>query len=275
MEKYSVEKKIGKGSFGSVYKVLNLNGDHLALKVVKIRSIRHAQEAEKEVEVLKLISKPCMPSLACYYGSFIKEGSLYIEMEFIEGINLKVFAEKNIGSKKFSSFLLAIIADLVPGIKYLHSKGIIHRDIKPENIMIDKKKSQPKLIDVGLACFPKSYLECDGNRICCLGKGGSPSFMAPETLLDGIAYPESDIWSLGVSIYDAATREPLFPLPKNVPAKELIAYLMKEVQYSPVTLLPTGNTKLDELLTLILQKDFTKRISADEILNIIMVDYVR
>ena len=270
MERYSVEKEIGKGSFGTVYKVMNLNGDTLAVKEIKILSARQAEAAQSEIDILRMISKPCIPSLVCYYTSFIRNNSLYIEMEYIDGMNLYEFAQKSGNNKKFPSFLVSIMADLIPGLKYLHSKNVLHRDIKPENIMIDRKKVQPKLIDVGLACLPKPYLECDGNKSCCLGKVGTAFFMAPETLLDGVAYVESDIWGLGASIYYAATNHYVFePKVKN------ITNLMKAMQDNPVELLSTNDPKLDSLLSLILQKDFNLRISADEILNIIMADYIR
>ena len=270
MERYSVEKQIGKGNFGKVYKVMNLNGDTLAVKEVKLGSARQAEAAQNEIDVLRMISKPCIPSLVCYYTSFVRNNNLYIEMEYIDGINLYTMAQRSGNNKKFPSFLLAIMGDLTPGLKYLHSKNILHRDIKPENIMIDKKKIQPKLIDVGLACFPNQYLECDGNKSCCLGRTGSPNFMSPETLLDGIAYVESDIWSLGASIYNAATNHYVFEAKIGD-----IANLMKAMQDNPVELLPTNDSKLDSLLSSILQKDFNLRISADEILNIIMADYIR
>lgn len=269
MEKYDVEKKIGEGGFGEVYKVMNLNGDTLALKVIPIRNTYHLQEAQKEVNLLKRI-EPCVPSLICYKNSFAKDNKLYIEMEYIEGISLHVFAKQNRGSSNFSKNLIAIIGDLVPGLKYLNSKDMIHRDIKPDNIMIEKNKQQPKLIDIGLGCIIGYHLQCKEigpgktNKNCCIGKTGTPFFMAPETLLDGFAIPESDIWSLGASIYEAATTNRIFD-----PLTPTIEELIREVREYPVNLAKTKNEKLDKLLSIMIVKDYNKRASLDEILRVV------
>jgi serine/threonine protein kinase len=264
MEKYSVEGEIGKGSFGKVYKVMNLNGNHLALKVIQIRNKYHAQEAQKEIELLKLISQPCAPSLACYYNSFMKDETLYIEMEYIKGPNLHVFANAKRQSPAFDKFLLSIIGDLVPGLKYMQSKGIIHRDIKPENIVIDQVNKQPKLIDFGLGCLPKIHDECPGKR-CCLGKNGSAYFMSPETLLEGKSYFESDIWALGASIYNASTSFNVYE-----PLEPKLEELIFEMRTYDVGLVSTKNPDLDNILKLMIVKDYTKRITLDQILQLVL-----
>ena len=155
--------------------------------------------------------------------------------------------------------MIAVIKDLIPGLVYLHSKGIIHRDIKPDNIIIETGTMQPKLVDFGLACFTKRNLKCENrSNECCPGTAGTPYFMAPETLLKGIAYPESDTWSLGASVYSSITGKMVYDAKK---LKELKRKVMTE---TPI--IETGDTILDNILSMMLEKDVRRRISESDII---------
>ena len=263
MDRYLLDRMLGKGNFGSVYKVIDAEGKDIALKVIDIKSDRHLQEAKKEIDFLTML-KPCQPSLICYYKSFVKDEQLFIETEYIDGPTLHEFAKKNRLNANFLNNLLAIIGDLIPGIKYLHSKNIIHRDIKPENIVIEKTKTQPKLIDVGLACL--SVLRCNlDTEFCCLGTQGTGFFMSPESL-KGTNYPESDVWSLGATIYNAATGKYLVD-EKKVKNYEELQYVMRT---KPIMLEKTGNKILDNLIQRMLKTNHKERITLDEIYNTII-----
>ena len=86
---------------------------------------------------------------------------------------------------------------------------VLHNDIKPHNIVIDKRRF-PKLIDFGISCDTrgKNSTVCshNGTRVdCCPGIYGTPQYGSPEMIMDNIKYPQSDIWSLGISFYNLAT----------------------------------------------------------------------
>jgi len=214
---YNYIQKLGEGTFGEVWKA-EKDGKIIAVKKLEILGKEMKAAALKEVELLKKVSEKCIPSLVCFYDSHMEDDTLFIEMEYIEGVTLDKFSEPLRYNLKLNKYLLAIIKDISLAIKHLHSFGIIHRDIKPENILIDKN-NQPKLIDIGLACLTGEYsCSLKGKPVdCCRGTSGTPLFMSPETLLNNVSYFVSDVYSLGASIYYAYSGENLFyPPPRNL-----------------------------------------------------------
>lgn len=221
---YKDIKRLGKGAYGEVWKVKKYD-KIIALKKVKLENDEQRKMALKEVTFLKELV-PCVPSLICFHDYLIKDGYLFIEMDYIEGQTLNDFSKNLRGIPLLNTYLLSIIQDIAPGLDYLHSKNIIHRDIKPDNIMIDEKH-QPKLIDIGLACFSENKCYLEDKVQCCVGYAGSPLFSPPELLLQNISYFVSDIFSFGASIYYAATGNDIYyPRPKNVKQlKEMATYV--------------------------------------------------
>lgn len=216
----------------------------------------------EEIELLQIISKPCLPSLVCFQEYYIDKNMLYIVMDLIKGDTLLDFSNKNRSKDNFSQNLLAIIIDIVPAIQYIHSHRLIHRDIKPENIMIDYTM-QPKLIDIGLGCMVKKECQMKHKHYeCCNGTVGTPLFMAPETLLYGKSYYSSDIFSLGATIYFVYKNKGLFSeTPKTY--KE-IKIKTSSQEYIPFK---SNSVLLDELINSMIIKYPEKRITSVGIMN--------
>ena len=262
MNRYVITDFLGKGSYGTVHKAYNVTGV-IALKVIPLETERIMNVAEKEVEILKRISNPCVPSLACYYNSFVEKNEMYIEMQYIDGPSLTDWARGQrseftfSGMLRYANKLVAILKDIIPGLIYLHSHGIIHRDIKPDNIIIERTKIQPILIDVGLGCLTEIKEECP--EACCLERVGSVPFMAPEVIVQQQAYYASDVWSLGATIYRALTNKNIYP------ATGISSY-MEAVERDPVVLKLSLNDKLNTALQSMLVKDYTQRVKLDNLL---------
>jgi len=257
---YTYLQELGKGAFGSVWKVMK-DGKIIALKKIQLQDDKMRTIALKEVELLKKISNPCIPSLTCFYDYHIEGNTLFIEMEYIEGETLLNFSKKYRGNSSLYKYLLAITKDLVQGIQYLHKNGIIHRDIKPENIMIDKN-NQPKLIDIGIGCkIGENNCKYKSEKIeCCLGRAGTPLFMAPETLFNNVSYFASDIFSLGATLYFSATGANIYsPKPKTI--QELTDIL----KFGKLQKLETDNIQLNRLVNDMLDKSVENRITSEEI----------
>ena len=261
-ENYKIINKLGKGSFGSVFKVKHkVTGEIRAMKIIKNNPNNESSQIVnekflKEIQVLKELEHTNIIKIFEYY---IDDKYHYIITELLTGGELY---ESILKFQKFNEKKAAyIMKQILSALNYLHSKGIVHRDIKPENILVQNintknKKSaldeiHIKLIDFGASNFFKE------NEILTL-KVGSPYYIAPEVL--NKSYNEKcDIWSAGVVLYVMLTGN--FPFVGKTSQK-----LFESIK--------TGNYKktgkeweaiskeAKELIGQMLELDTTKRISA-------------
>ena len=265
-DNYKIINKLGKGSFGSVYKVKNkITGEIRAMKIIKNTSINDSdgtanQKFLKEIQVLKELEHPNIIKIFEYY---IDNKYHYIITELLTGgelyeaiLKFQKFNEKNAAK---------IMKQILSALNYLHSKGIVHRDIKPENILVqnDNKNNKNyldeihiKLIDFGASNFFKE------NEILTL-KVGSPYYIAPEVL--NKSYNEKcDIWSAGVVLYVMLTGN--FPFVGKTSQK--LFENIKSGKYKT-----TGkeweaiSPQAKDLIKKMLELNTNKRISASECLK--------
>ena len=186
---YTVIKDLGRGSYGQVKKVRNIQlNEERAMKIVNKKS----ESSINEVEILRKISHP---NIANVFEIFEDMRKYYIMMEYLEGGEL---FEVIINQGFFSELDAAIIMkQLLSAVNYLHSMNIVHRDLKPENIMLSHKLNdtnyQIKLIDFGTA---KIF---DPNKKIKKFIGTS-YYIAPEVLDKNYDY-KCDIWSCGIILY--------------------------------------------------------------------------
>ena len=273
MDKFRLMLKLGEGSYGAVWKTIDTErNETVALKSVKIPNDRVKKLIETEIDLMKDLSTPeCNPFIACFYDSFQEGDTMFIEMEYIDGITLDKFSEKYRDSGEFAQlykYLFALAQDVLKGLRDMHAKNIVHRDIKPENIMIDKNNT-PKIIDLGLGCLADEVCNITENgrktKIdCCLGSLGTPYYMSPETLLFNKSYTGSDIWSLGATLYFAATEDPPYD-----PYPATLRKLKSLVSNTAPPKLDTSNKELNYLVNKMLKINPSERSTAEQLLNII------
>ncbi len=210
-EKYSVFEPLGKGGFGSVYKVKDKHIDKFyAMKIQKRNAF---YDADNEIKVLKTLECEGLPAL---HDVFYDEEYVYVVMELMQGINLETYVKSE--GKLSVEETLRIGCRVCDILKYLHTRPVpvIHGDIKPENIIVSD--GGVSLIDFGCAFL--QYTE--GFKYA-----GTPQYAAPE-LLRGEISTESDVYSFGrVLFYMLTGRQAGMSRSENVRA-HLRAYAVPE-----------------------------------------------
>ena len=264
---YRIINKLGKGSFGSVYKVKHkITGDIRAMKIIKnpLNSNNNPLDKKflKEIQLLKELEHPNIIKIFEYY---IDDHYHYIVQELVTGGELY---DTIVKFQKFNEKKAAyIMKQILSALNYLHSHGIVHRDIKPENILVEKqdknfKKSHAKdeinikLIDFGASNYYKK------NEILTL-KVGSPYYIAPEVL--NKCYNEKcDIWSAGVVLYVMLTGT--FPF-SGLSTQQLFENIKSGKYRDTGKEYEAISQKAKDLIKKMLELNPLKRISASECLK--------
>eukprot|EP00164_Ancoracysta_twista_P003180 GFYU01004243.1.p1 GENE.GFYU01004243.1~~GFYU01004243.1.p1 ORF type:complete len:1033 (+),score=320.77 GFYU01004243.1:301-3399(+) len=248
---YQLGESIGKGAYGVVYKGLNIqNGDFVAIKQMSLHNVPK-EEFEGIMMEIKLLKNLKAENIVKYYDYCQKGKDLYIIMEYLENGSLQSVV------KKFGSLPESVVAiyieQVLRGLEYLHSEGVIHRDIKGANILITKE-GKVKLADFGVAT--KLDAEVEDPTVV-----GTPYWMAPEVIeMSGPSTAASDIWSVGCTIVELITGYPPYFHLEPMPA------LFRIVQ-DEIPLPDNISPALRDFLVSVFQKDPNLRVGTDRLLK--------
>jgi serine/threonine protein kinase len=237
-----VEKAIGSGGMGSVYRCHNRHAARILAAIKTLEgAVRRVPEAEqrfvREAEILFALDHP---SVVKVRNVRLDLETPYLEMEFIEGESLESRLCR--GPVPLDS-ALQLMSELVDALAYLHDHGVRHRDIKPANLLIDKS-GRLKLVDFGLAS------EADVERITRANTTfGTVSYAPPEWVRPEELDPESwDVYSAGVVFWEMLTARVAFPGSANIDPRQVAIHIMTRKQgHAP---LDPGPSYLDDLRAL-------------------------
>ena len=242
--RYEITGELGRGAMGVVYKALDPTiGRTVALKTMRLdvhgldaqEMVRRFQNEARAAGVLN------HPNIVTIYDAGEQDGIFYIAMEFIEGTTLhELLTEKRVLA---TEEVLQYTRQISRGLDYAHSNGIVHRDIKPANIMITANGTV-KIMDFGIA---KS-----GGQVTNTGQVlGTPNYMSPEQVKGRALDGRSDLFSMGVILYEMLTGEKPF-VGQNVTT--IIYKIVNETPITPRDLDVTVHPGLSAIVTKALAK---------------------
>src|SRR3984893_16393863 len=221
--KYKLVRVIGEGGMGRVYEAIDpMIGRKVAIKTISISIVADAETRSRFFREAQATGRLSHPNLITIHDIGDAEGTPYIVMEFLEGMDLnhKIRQERLSYDAK-----LQIMIDVCEGLSFAHGHDIIHRDIKPANIFITTH-GRAKILDFGLARGALSDVTQTGKIL------GTPSYMSPEQIRGEDVDHRSDIFATGVVFYELLSGRKAFE-GDSVPTT---LYKVLETQPQPVHL---------------------------------------
>ena len=197
-DRYRIVRLIGRGGMGEVYAAQDERlGQMVALKFLPPSLASDAEQLERfhaEVRLSRLVSHP---NVGRVYDIVEADGRLFLSMEFIDGEDLASRLAR--GGRFENQAAVDLARRICAGLAAIHDKGVLHCDLKPANIMIDRQ-GRPHVCDFGLATAGRT-----GDL-----RAGTPAYMAPEQLLGHRISVKSDLYALGLVLYELTTGERAF-----------------------------------------------------------------
>ena len=202
--RYQVDKEIGQGAMGMVY----LGHDPKIGRTVAIKTMKLSREfdGDKLSEVKERFFREAEtagrlnhPNIVTIYDVGEDQDMSYIAMDYLKGFDLAKFTK--VPDLLPISEILTIIAKAADALAYAHKQKVVHRDIKPANLIYDRETGVLKITDFGIACLTDTSKTKTGTIL------GSPSYMSPEQISGKRVDGRSDLYSLGVMMYQLLSGE--------------------------------------------------------------------
>jgi serine/threonine protein kinase len=243
---YIIVEKLGEGGMGVVYKAQDTNLDRfVALKFLPPHVAASTDDKARFLQEAKAVASLAHPNICTIHSVEEEDGKAFIVMEFVEGKTLKDM-DQNSPLKQ----AVEIGTQVADGLAAAHEKGIIHRDIKPDNIMI-RKDGRVQIMDFGLAKLRGvSRLTKEGTTV------GTAGYMSPEQVQGKDTDHRTDIFSLGVVLYELFAGESPF---KGI-HETAITYEIVNVDPAPLSAIkPDIDPQLDSIILECLEKEPAER----------------
>jgi serine/threonine protein kinase/Tfp pilus assembly protein PilF len=247
--RYQVIEELGHGGMGRVYKVFDTDiKEKIALKLLRPEIALDKDTVERFSNELKLARKISHRNVCRMFDLGKAEGTTFITMEFVAGEDLKKFIRKS--GQLGAGRAVSIAKQVCEGLMEAHHLGVVHRDLKPQNVMVDED-GNVRIMDFGIARSLR------GKGITGAGVMiGTPEYMSPEQVEGKDVDQRSDIYSLGIILYEMLTGR--VPFEGDTPFTIGVKH-KSELPRDPRELNPQVPLDLGRLILKCLEKDKTKR----------------
>ena len=247
-----VGRPLGKGGMGTVYRVRDPHGNEYALKRLD-PALREEKRFEQRFRLeYEAAAHLKHPNITGYLELFEAHGALHILMELVDGVNLRpLMKEQKLLPLSVS---VGIARSLARALEHLHAHRVVHRDLKPENILVGLDGSI-KLTDFGISRVEYAGITRTGTLL------GTPRYMSPEQLAGKKGEhigPESDIYALGILLYELLTGKDPYRLRKKA---EVLEVMHVRHHQDPRPLPKEIDPDLGKLVLMMLERDPQKRLS--------------
>lgn len=246
-ERYRIISRLGRGGMGEVYRADDLVLDQpVALKFLTAevgRDPRWLQRLQREVRIARQVTHP---SVCRVYDIGQAAGEQFISMEYIDGENLAQLL-KRIGHLPQDRGV-QLAQQLCAGLAAAHGRAVLHRDLKPANVMLDSA-GQIRITDFGLAAAPEDLAGSDV-------RSGTPAYMAPEQITGREVTLRSDIYSLGLVLYELFTGRPAMTAER---VADLLHRGIEPRIAPPSTFMPTISPAVERVIMRCLEADPARR----------------
>ncbi len=254
--RYQIIEELGKGGMGRVYRVFDKElNEEVAFKLIKPEIANDKNTIERFKNELKIARKISHRHIGRMYELMEDKGTYYITMEYVPGQDLRGLIRQT--CQLTTGKAIAIAKEICEGLTEAHQQGIIHRDLKPSNIIIDKE-GNTRIMDFGIARSLKTKGITGAGAMI-----GTPEYMSPEQVEGKEVDPRSDIYSLGIIMYEMLTGQ--VPFEGDTPFSIGIKH-KSEIPKDPRELNSQIPEDLSQVILKCLEKDPKKRYqSAQEL----------
>ncbi len=250
--RYKIVRIIGVGGMAVVFEAMDLRLNRMvAIKLLKEDISHDAASVKRFINESKAVSMLSHPNIVKIYDVSVKDDLKYIVMERVEGLTLKSYMQKK-GVLPMAE-VLSYSDQILRALEHAHSKGIIHRDIKPQNIML-LKNGAIKVTDFGIAKLPNAETVTITDKAI-----GTVYYISPEQASGKPIDPRSDLYSLGVMMYEMACGK--LPFTADTPVSVALMQLNEQPKnpHEIVQSIPVG---LEQIILTAMQKEPSKRFQS-------------
>ena len=250
--RYEILDLISEGGMAEVFRVRRQpEGDVVALKVLREQFASDDEFVERFEREAKAVAALTHPHMVRVYDSGRDGDVHYIAMEYVEGEDLKAYIRR-VG-RLTPARAMEIAAQVCEALEYAHTHGVIHRDVKPQNILLTREGAV-KVTDFGIARAVSSATITQTGTVL-----GSVQYLAPEQARGGVVGRASDLYSLGVVLFELATGQ--LPFAGDSPIAIALAHVNQPL-LRPRSLVPELPEALDGIIRLALAKSPSRRYSS-------------